>query len=131
MLLQPGDAFVGHIFGEMISLIVWRFDCDCVFHQSRFPLRCFSSQKTIEVVEAVAGGPVSERTHRGRLISGSIVPLSEGRCLVAIVLQDLGHRCGGLWHNTCIAVPVHCSLGDRAAADSLVIAPGQQRRASW
>ena len=129
MLLQPGDPLVRHVFGEVILLIVRRLDGGGVLHEARLPLRGFTGQEAVEVLEAVACGPIGERPHRRGLVGGRVVPFAEGGGLVAVVFQNLGHRRGSLRHDAGVAVPIHRTLGDGAAADALVIAPGEQRRA--
>ena len=129
MLLQPGDPLVRHVLGEVILLVVRRLDGGGVFHEARLPLRGFAGEEAVEVLEAVACGPIGERPHRRRLVGGRVVPFAEGGGLVAVVLQNLGHRRGSLRHDAGVAVPIHRALGDGAAADALMIAPGEQRRA--
>ena len=129
MLLQPGDSLVGHVLGEMIFLVVRRLDGGGVLHEARFPLRGFAGEEAVEILEAVARRPIGERPHRRRLVGGRVVPFAEGGGLVAVILQDLGNRRGSHRHDARVAVPIHRALGDRAAADALMVAPGEQRRA--
>ena len=129
MLLQPGDPLVRHVLGEVIFLVVRRLDGGGVFHEARLPLRGFTGEEAVEVLEAVTRRPIGERPHRRGLVGGRVVPFAEGGGLVAVVLQDLGNRRGSHRHDAGVAVPIHRALGDGAAADALVIAPGEQRGA--
>ena len=128
MFLQPGNPLGGHVLGEVIFLIVRRLDRRGVFHKSRLPLRGFAREEAVEIIEAVARGPIGEWPHGGRLVGGRVVPFTKGGGLVAVVLQHLGNRRGSLRNDARVAVPIHRSLGDRAAADALVIASGEQSR---
>ena len=129
MFLQPGDPLVGHVLGEVVFLVVRRFDGGGVLHEARLPLRGFAGEEAVEVFKAVARGPVGERPHGGGLVGGGVVPFAEGGGFVAVVLQDLGNRRGGLGNDAGVTVPIHRALGDRAAADTLMVAPGKQSRA--
>ena len=120
---------VRHVLGQVVLLVVGRLDGVRVLDEARLPLRGLAGEEAVEVVEAVAGGPVGERAHRGRLVGGRVVPLAEGGGLVAVVAQDLGHGGGRHRHDAGVAVPVHRALGDGAGADALVVAPGEQRGA--
>ena len=54
------------------------------------------------------------------------MPFAEGGRLVAVVPQHLGDRRRSLRHHAGVAVPIDRPLGDGAAADALMVAPGQQ-----
>ena len=128
MLAQPVDAARRHVLGEVVLLVMGRFDGGRVLDQPRFPLRRFAGEEAVEIVEAVPGRPPVERTHRRGLVGRRVVPLAEGGRPVAVVPQDFGHRRRGLRDHAGVAVPVDRAFGDRAVADALVIAPGEQRR---
>ncbi len=128
MLAQPVDAALRHVLGQVVLLVMGRFDGRRVLDQPRFPLRRFAREEAVEVVEAVPGRPAVERTHRRRLVGRRVVPLAEGGRLVAVMPQHLGHRRRSLRDHAGVAIPIHRALGDRAVADALVVAAGEQRR---
>ena len=127
MLAQPVDATRRHVLGEVVLLVMGRFDGGRVLDQPRFPLRRFAGEEAVEIVEAVPGRPPVERPHRRGLVGRRVVPLAEGRRPVAVVPQDFGHRRRSLRDHAGVAIPVDRAFGDRAVAHPLVIAPGQQR----
>ena len=103
-----------------------------VLEQPRLPLRGLAGQEAVEVVEAdaLAGGPAVERAHRRRLGRPACCATCRTRRSCsrsrpgpsAIVAEVFGNHAG-------IAVPIHRALGDRAGADAMMVAAGQQRRA--
>ena len=125
--MQPGERLVGEVGTQVIGLVVRRLDRNGVLEQARLILRGLAGEKAVEIVEAVAGRPTVERPHRRRFGRRRVVPLAEGRGLVAVVVQHLGDRRRALRDDAGIAVEVERALRDRAGADALVIAPGQQR----
>ena len=124
--LDPGEPLVDHVFGQVVFLAVRRLDRIQVLVQPGLPLRRFAGEEAVEVVEPVAGGPAVERSHRGRLVRGGVVPLAERRGLVAVVVQRLGDGGGGLGDDPGVTVEVGSPLGDRAVADPVVVPAGQQ-----
>ena len=124
--LDPGEALVDHVFGQVVFLAVRRLDRIEVLVQPRLPLRRLTGEEAVEVVEPVTGGPAVERAHRGGLVGGRVVPLAERRRLVAVVMEHLGQCRGRLGNDPGVAVEVGCSLGDRAVADAVMVAAGQQ-----
>ena len=106
-----------------------RLDRDGVLEQARLILRGLARHESVEIVEAIARGPTVERTHRGRFRRRRVVPFAEGRGLVAVIAQHRRNRRGALRDDAGIAVEIERPLRDRARADALMIAPGQQRRA--
>ena len=129
VLAQPVDAALRQVLAQVVLLVVRRLDGVGVLDQPRLPLRGLAGEEAVEVVEAVAGRPAVERAHRRGLVGRRVVPLAERRRLVAVVAQHLGHRRRGLRDHAGVAVPVDRALGDRAVADALVVAPGEQRGA--
>ena len=129
--LQPRQGAIGQIFREVVRLVVRRLDRAEVLVQPRLPLRGLAGQKAVEVVEpdALAGRPAGEGAHRRRLGRRGVVPLAEGGGLVAVGAQHLREGGRGPRDHPGVAVPVHRALGDRAGADALMIAAGQERRA--
>ena len=102
-----------------------------VLEQARLVLRSLARHEAIEIVEAVARRPTIERPHRGRFGRRRVVPFAERRGLVAVVAQHLRDRRRALRDDAGVAVEIERALRDRARADMLMIAPGQQRRAGW
>ena len=124
--LEPGERLLRHVLGQVVLLVVGRLDDVRVLHEAGLPLGGLAGEEPVEVVEAVAGGPVGEGAHRGRLVGRRVVPLAERGGLVAVVAEDLGDGGGRLRHDAGVAVPVDGALGDGARADALVVAPGQE-----
>ena len=129
MLAQPSDAAIRHVLAQVVRLVVRRLHHVGVLDEPRFPLGCLAGEEAVEVVETVSGRPAVERAHRGRLVGRRVVPLAERRRLVAVMPQHFGHRGRGLRDHAGVAVPVHRAFRDRAGADPLVIAAGEQRGA--
>ena len=128
MLTQPDDAALGHVLAEVVILVVGRLNGGGVLHQAGLPLGGFTGEEAVEVIEAVTRRPAIERPHGGGLIGWGVVPLAEGRRLVAVVMQHFGHGGRGFRNHTRVAIPVDGPFGDRAVAHSLVIASGEQGR---
>ena len=128
MLAKPRQRLVRHVRTQVIGLVVRRLDRNGVLEQARLILRSLARHESVEIVEAVARRPTVERTHRGRFRRRRVVPFAEGRGLVAVVAQHRRNRRGALRDDAGVAVEIERPLRDRARADALVIAPGQQRR---
>ena len=111
----------------MIFRIVRRLDWVRVLEEPRLVLRGLAGQEAVEIVEAVARRPAVERPHGRGFGRRRVVPLAEGRGLVAVIVQDLGDGGGALRHHARIAVPIQRPLGDRAGPDALMVAAGQKR----
>ncbi len=110
----------------MIFLVVRRFDLVGIFDKAGLPLRRLACKKAVEIIEAMSGRPAIERTHRGGLIGGGVVPFADRRGLVTVIPQDLRHRGGALRNHAGVSVPIDRAFRDRAVADPLMIASGQQ-----
>jgi len=54
--------------------------------------------EAVEVVEALAGGPVREGSPRGNVPERGMVPLTQREGGVPALAQDLGHAGCRLWH---------------------------------
>ncbi len=96
MTAQPGDGLVSQIFAQVVALAVGGLHRVDVFEEPRFLLRGLPGEEPIKIVKAVAGGPAVEGPHGGGLVRRGVVPLPEGRRLVAIMPQDLGNGGGRL-----------------------------------
>ena len=127
MLAQPRQRLLRHVGTEVIGLVARRLDRKRVLEQARLILRSLARHEAVEIVEAVARRPTLERTHRGRFRRRRVVPFAERRGLVAVIAQHLRDRRRALRDHAGIAVEIQRALRDRARADMLVIAPGQQR----
>ena len=127
-MLEPRQRLVRHVRTQVIGRVARRLDRNGVLEQARFILRCLAGHESIEVVEAVACRPTVERAHRGRFRRRRVVPFAEGRGLVAVIAQHLRDRRRGFRDDPGVAVEIERPLRDRAGADALVIAPGQQGR---
>ena len=74
---------------------------------------------------------LAERTDRGGLIGGRIMPLANRRRLVSVVTQHSRHGSGSPRNDAGTTIAIHRALSNVAIAGALMIAPGQQGRASW
>ena len=128
-LVEPSEGLVRHVLGEVVVLVVGWLDGVEVLDEARFPLRGFTGEEAVEVVEAVAGGPAVLRSHRGRFGGGRVVPFTEGGGLVAVVAQNLGEGGGLLGDDAGKAVEGDGALGDGAGTDAGVVASSEQRGA--
>ena len=124
-VVDPRQCLVHHVLGEVVfRIVVRRLDGVVVFHEARFPLRGFTGEEAVEVVEAVSVRPAILRSHVGGLGRGRVVPLAEGGGAVTVVLQHLGHGRGFLRDHAGVAVECHRALGDGAGADAGVVSAG-------
>ena len=119
---------VGHVFGQVVLLVVRRFDRVEVLVEPRLVLRGLACEEAVEVVETVPGWPAVERPHRRRLIRRRVVPLAEGCRAVAVVVQHLSDRRRRFGNDSGVAVEVGSPFGNRTVADSMVVASSQERR---
>ncbi len=70
-------------------LILVRVQDRCVAHQTRFILRRLTRKEAVKILEAIAGRPIVKRAFRGRLLGWSVMPLTPGPGVVAVILQHL------------------------------------------
>ena len=99
-----------------------------VLRQARVPLARVAAEEAVEVVEAPAVRPAVERPGRTLLAVGRQVPLPERGRAVAVVAEDPRQRSAVPWQRRGVAGEAAGELADRAEADGVVVAPGQQRR---
>ncbi len=86
-LVEPGERSVSHVFAEVVArVIVRRFDRLIVLVEARLVLRGLASQEAVEVLGSVSVGPAVLRAHVRRLGRRGVVPLAEGRGVVAVFL---------------------------------------------
>src|ERR1700683_5487807 len=83
--------------------------------------------ESIEMVEALAAGPMEERATLRSLGQGSVVPFAERNGLKAGVLKILGYRLRALWRDTVVARKAHRGECMRSQADAMRISRGHQR----
>src|SRR5206468_10743276 len=65
----------------------------------------------------------------GRLVGGRVMPLPPGPGMIAVILEHLGDGGTAFRDRARVSIPVIRQLGDLAAGDAMLIAPGEQRRA--
>ena len=105
-----------------------RADDLLVLGQAGVPLARAAAEEPVEVVEAPAVRPPIERAGRTLLPVGRQVPLAEGRGAVAVVPKDARQRSAVPWQRRRIAREPARELADRAEADGVVVATGEQCR---
>ncbi len=128
-VVEPRQRLVHQIRGQVIArVVVRRLDRVVVLGQPRLVLRGLAAEEAVEILEAVAVRPAVLRPDRRRLGHRRVVPLAEGRGMVAVLLQHLGDRRRVLRDDPGIAVPGHRPLGDRPRPDAGMVPPGEQRR---
>ena len=131
LLADPVDRAVGQILVQRVALLgrPGRLDRGRPFEEPRVVLVRLAADEAVEVLEARAGRPAVERSHRARLPHGDLVALAELRGRVAVLLQDLGERRLVEGADAVVAGRGGRHLGDGPHADRVVVAAGQQRGA--
>ena len=99
-----------------------------VLGEDRVPLPGAAAEEAVEVLEAPAGGPPVERSARSLLPVGRQVPLAEGGRVVAVVAQDPRQRRAIAGQRGGVARVAAGELADRAEADGMAVAAGEQGR---
>ncbi|MNK88428.1 hypothetical protein D3C87_1083890 [compost metagenome] len=130
MVLQPVYGLIGEIFAEVIFRISRRFDWRCVAVQTRFVLRGFAGQETVEMFKTVGRRPCIERTGRCGVQGWRVMPFAERGGAVAILLEHLGHGRRAFGDLAGVAFPIGGQLCDDAVANSVMVASGKQSGAS-
>lgn len=97
---------------------------DGVPDQIRFVLRSLGSQESIEILKAIAGGPIFERSSGGGRFGWGVVPFPSRASLVSIVFQHLGDGGGGLRNDARKSIPIIGKFGDLAVSNAGVITAG-------
>ena len=95
--------------------------------RQRIPLTRAAAEEPVEVVEAPADGPAVERSGRALLGVRRQVPLAERRGAVPVVAQDPRERDAVVGDERRIACEPGRELADRAEADRVAVAAGEQR----
>ena len=148
--VHPVDGVVGHggdqvpgwlLAGDGPDLRLWirsihlqgalmanpRIDLRGVAEQVRSPLVGIATDEAVEIIEAHAVRPLSERPGLAGLVRRCVVILAEPRRRVTVVAQDATD--GGIVHanDAVVAGETGGLFGDHAEADRVVIAPGERR----
>ena len=79
LFAQPGDGVRCDVIGEVIAFGEMRGDRGGVAGECGLILRGFPCEKSVEILEAVAGRPVVERPFAGDLLLGRVVPFAPAR----------------------------------------------------
>ena len=106
LLLDPLDGPVGHVLHEVVALFgrLGGLDRDGAVVERRVVLVGLPADEPEEVLEpAAAGGPGVERAHRAGLPHRDLVALAELGRRVAVELQRLGQRGGGVGPDRVVA----------------------------
>ena len=128
LLAHPRDRAIGHVLGEVVALLgsALRLDRLGPLVDRGEVLVGLATEEAVEVLEPAARRPVVERTHRAGLPHGNLVALAELRRAVSVETQRLGKRRGVLGTHRAVAGRRRRDLGDRAHADGVVVAPGEE-----
>ncbi len=130
--VQPFDGLVGDVVGEVVVLAVLAFrhtQRPVVLGDDRVVLAGGAAQEAPPVVEAPRLRPVVERAGRALHVVRGEVPLAEPAGDVAVFLEDARKRRADSGHGGGVAGEGAGIFGDRAEADPVLVAPGQQRGA--
>ena len=130
LLAEPGNRLVRHVVGQVVALC-WRgrwLNGGRPFVQGRVVLVGLTSDEAIEIVEATSGGPQVEWSDGAGLPHRDLVALPELGGRVAVLLEDLCQRSGGLWSDGGVARSRSCCLGDRPHPHRVMVAAREQGR---
>ena len=130
--VQPLDRLAGHRVRQVVRVLLvvvlrLRSDDLLVLRQARIPLAGPAAEEAVEVVEPPAGRPAVERPGRALLPVGRQVPLAERRRAVPVVPQDTRQRRAIARKGGRVPGEPARELTDRADANGVAVAPGQQR----
>jgi len=124
---HPGDRLIGEIDVEdVIRLAHIRFNRRHVFVQRRVPLVAVAAEEAVKVLKAETVRPQVERPCLARHPVRHIVHLAKPRGVVAVLLENGPDRTSTLWHQRIVAGIAGCELGNVAAGNRMVVAPGDQ-----
>ena len=126
MLIQPVDGLVGDVGGQVVFGIGGRLDEGGVIDQAGMVLVGLATEKSVEMIEAIAGWPAVEGTAAGGFMSRRVMPLAEGGGGITVAAQHLRQGGGGLGDHAGIAVIFRGDFRHRAIADMMMVATGQQ-----
>src|SRR5262249_7281101 len=105
------------------------FDRPGVLEDGRMPLVGIPAQETIEILEAQARRPQVEWAGLARHPVGHVVHLAEPGRVVAAQLEDFADRARAPGHQRVVSRVPGRELGDVAAGDAVMVAPGDERGA--
>ena len=130
--VKPFDGLIRHCVRQVVGrrlVAVSRVDADdlLVLGKDGVPLPGAAAEEAIEVLEAPTRRPAVERPRRSLLPIRGQVPLAEGGGAVAVVAQDPRQRRAVAGQRGGVARVPARELADRAEADRVAIASGQQR----
>ena len=126
LLPEPGDRVRCDVVGEVVALGEMLGDLRRVAGQGRLVLRGLAREESVEVLEAVAGRPVLERSLARDLLFGRVVPLAPGPGVVSVGLEHFRDGRRGLRDRPAEAVEVVGNRRDLSVADPGVVPPGEQ-----
>ncbi len=118
-------------YGRAVLVGLRRFDPFLVLDQRRMELVGVAADEAVEVVEAQAVGPAIERADEAGFPVGDVVVLAEPGVRVAVLAEHLGERRRRRRDDARVAGEAGPRLADDAAADRVMIAPGQAGRPAW
>ena len=133
--VQPLDRLVGHVVRQVVGVLavvavvgLGGADDLLVLGQARVPLARSPAEEAVEVVEPPAHGPAVERPGRALLSVRRQVPLAERGGAVAVVPEDSRERNAVIRDERRVAGEPGRELADRAEADRVAVAAGEERR---
>ena len=128
LLARPLDRLVGHVLGEVVALLgrLLRLQRRRALVDGRVVLVRLTADEAVEVLEAAAGRPGVERSHRARLPDRHLVALAELRRRIAVQLQGLRQGRTGVGADRVVAGCRGRELGDDPHPNRVVVAAGQQ-----
>ena len=126
---QVGARVVRHVRGQIgAGLSDPGENLGGVPEQIRRPLVALAAHEAIEVVEAHADGPLTERSRHTVLIARRVVVLAKPRGGIAVLFQDRANG-GTLRSNDAVVTRIAGRLlRNDAKADRVVVTAGDQRR---
>ncbi len=133
--VQPLDRLVPHVVGQVVGVLgvfvvegLRGADDLLVLRQARVPLTRPAAEEPVEVIESPAGGPAVERPGGTLLAVRRQVPLAERRGAVPVVPQDSREWDAVVRDERRVARESGRELADRAEADRVAVAAGEQSR---
>ncbi len=129
-VVQPLDALVGDVVGEVVELAVvvalrGHAEGGVVLGDDRVVLAGGAGEEAPPVVEAPARGPVVERPGGAHLAARRHVPLAEAGGDVAVLAQDARQGGAAARARARVAGEGAGQLGDAAHAHAMVVAAGE------
>ena len=126
------DRFVGQVLGQVVAVLGhrWLVDVVVVLDQRRVPVVGLAADEPVEAVEAARERPVALARADRPLVQRHIVVLSDPERVVTVLPQHLSD--GGVLHRDMpgVAREPLGAFGDLGEAVLVMVAPGQQARAS-